>query len=228
MGGMHGFGPVSPERDEPRFHHDWERRAFALTLAMGGTGAWNLDQLRRARESLAPARYLASSYYEIWLEGLLALLDERGLVSAAEAASGSALVPPGALPRRLAAANVASTLARGAPTVRPAPAPASFAPGDSVRTRNIHPPTHTRLPRYCRGKPGTIVAVHGAHVFPDANALGAGEAPQWLYTVRFDAHDLWGHDTSAAAVCVDCFEPYLERGPLRGGADEAVTQARTG
>ena len=74
----------------------------------------------------------------------------------------------------------------------------------------MNPPTHTRLPRYCRGKSGRIVAVRGTHVFPDQNALGHGEQPHWLYTVRFDATALWGPDTTATSVCVDCWEPYLD------------------
>ena len=105
---------------------------------------------------------------------------------------------------------VATGLARGAPTKRARAEPALFGVGGRVRTRIVNPATHTRLPRYCRGKRGTIIAVHGAHVFPDANACGRGEAPQWLYTVRFDATELWGPDTTAAAVYVDCLEPYLE------------------
>ena len=88
-----------------------------------------------------------------------------------------------------------------------------FKPGDKVRTRNIHPGTHTRLPRYCRDKPGTIVRLHGAHVFPDSNAIGKGEDPQWLYTVRFEARELWGPDTTASAVHADLFEPYLKPAP---------------
>ncbi len=80
-----------------------------------------------------------------------------------------------------------------------------------MRTRTINVPTHTRLPRYCRGKQGTIMAIHGAHVFPDSNALGLGEQAQWLYTVRFSAAELWGADTTATAVHVDCWESYLER-----------------
>ena len=59
LGGMHGFGPVIPEADEPAFHAEWERRVFALTLAMGATGSWTLDESRGARESMAPPRYLA-------------------------------------------------------------------------------------------------------------------------------------------------------------------------
>jgi len=209
MGGMQDFGPVVPEADEPPFHHAWERRAFALTLAMGATGAWNLDQARSARESLPPAQYLASSYYEIWLAGLAALMVERNLITADEAAQGRMAVAPRPLPRRLKASAVAATLARGASTLRTLAAAARFAPGDRVRAREVHPASHTRLPRYCRGKPGTVVAVHGAHVYPDANARGS-ESPQWLYTVRFEARDLWGPDTTATAVHVDCFEPYLE------------------
>jgi len=210
MGGMQDFGPVAPEADEPRFHHPWERRAFALTLAMGATGAWNLDQARRTRESLPPAQYLASSYYEIWFAGLVALMRERGLVSAAEIASGCKHEPPKSLPRRLDGDSVAAALARGASTQRPLPGTPRFALGDAVRTVNFNPPGHTRLPRYCRGKQGTIVAIHGAHVYPDANARGDGENPHWLYTVRFPARELWGPDTSATTVHVDCFEPYLE------------------
>jgi nitrile hydratase len=210
MGGMQVFGAVAPEADEPRFHHEWERRAFALIVAMGATGTWNIDQSRQAREGLPPAEYLASSYYEIWLAGLLRLMTERGLVTAEETASGRMAMAPRPLARRLSASDVTATLGRRASTQRTAATTARFAPGDAVRTRNVHPAGHTRLPRYCRGKPGTIVAVHGVHVFPDSNARGEGESPQWLYTVRFDARDLWGADTTASAVYVDCFEPYLE------------------
>jgi hypothetical protein len=87
MGGMHGFGAVEPEADEPAFHADWERRAFALTLAMGATGEWNLDASRFARESRRPGDYLSDSYYEIWLAGLERLTAGRGLVAPEELAA---------------------------------------------------------------------------------------------------------------------------------------------
>lgn len=209
MGGMQGFGPVVPEAGEPWFHAPWERRVFAVTLAMGATGAWNLDQSRAARESLPPAQYLASSYYRIWLEGMQKLLLARGLVTEAELADGRMHTAPGPVPRVLKQSGVSAALARGSPTLREANAPARFREGDRVRTRNVHPAAHTRLPRYCRDKPGTIVRVHGAHVFADAHAQGRDEA-QWLYTVHFAANDLWGPDTTASAVSVDCWEPYLE------------------
>ena len=210
MGGLQNFGPVVPERNEPLFHHPWERRVLALTLAMGAARQWNLDQFRAARERLPPAQYLASSYYQIWLEGLQKLLLERHLVTADEVADGRMREPNARTWDLLTADRVAPALARGNPTQRTIAASPRFGVGDAVRTRSVNPPTHTRLPRYCRDKRGTVVIVHGAHVFADAHARGSGEAPQWLYTVRFDAADLWGPDTTAAAVHVDCWEPYLE------------------
>jgi nitrile hydratase subunit beta len=211
MGGMHGFGPVEPEPNEPPFHAEWERRAFALTVAMGATGEWNLDQSRFARESLPPREYLAKTYYEIWFAGLERLLQARGLVAADEIAAAQALHPPKPVRRTLAAADVATTLGRGGPTVRELTTPARFKVGDRVRARQINPPTHTRLPRYVRGHLGTIERVHGCHVFPDSHAQGLGEHPQWLYAVRFEARELWGADADASAkVSVDAFEPYLD------------------
>jgi nitrile hydratase len=210
MGGAQQFGAVVPEPGEPVFHHAWERRALALTVAMGATGQWNIDQSRSARESLPPAQYLSSSYYRIWMLGLERLLQERGLVTADELVDGRPRSAPLPTVSKLAAENATAALARGAPTLRPLAGSPRFAAGDAVCTRVMNPRTHTRLPRYCRGKPGTIVALHGAHVFPDANARGLGEQPQWLYTVRFEARDLWGDDTTAAAVHADCWEPYLE------------------
>ena len=210
LGGMQSFGPVVPEADEPYFHADWERHALALTIAMGSTGTWNIDMSRAARESLPPAQYLSSSYYEIWFAGLRKLLIETGLATADEIDSGVSQQAGVSLARVLAADQVNPMLFRGSPASRPELHPARFAVGDAVRTLTLNPPTHTRLPRYCRGKRGEIVAVHGAHVFPDSNALRRGEDPQWLYTVRFDAVELWGKDTTASSVCADCWEPYLE------------------
>jgi nitrile hydratase beta subunit len=215
MGGAHGFGAVRPEGlDEPVFHAEWERRAFALTIAMGGTGEWNLDESRFARESLPPAEYLASSYYEIWLAGLERLMTERGLVSPGEVEVGRPLVPVRPVGRTLAGQDVAAAMRRGGPTNREPARRARFEAGDRVQARNIHPSTHTRLPRYVRGRAGTVERVHGCHVFPDAHAHGGGEDPQWLYTVRFDARDLWGPGADpTVAVSVDAFEPYLEPAP---------------
>ena len=214
MGGAHGFGAVVAEPDEPVFHAEWERRAFALTLAMGATGEWNIDASRFAREDVAPAAYLSRSYYEIWLAGLERLLAERGLVAPDEVAAGRSLRDARPVRRILAAADVEATLRRGDPSNREGPAAAHFGPGDRVRTRTMNPVTHTRLPRYVRGHVGTVTHVHGCHVFPDANARGLGPDPQWLYTVRFDARELWGAEADPmVTVSTDAFEPYLEPVP---------------
>lgn len=211
IGGQLGHGRVVPEAEGELFHAGWEPRALALTLAMGATGAWNIDMSRAARETLPD--YARLSYYEIWFRGLERLLLERGLLQPGELDSGVAapgLAPT--LPRALRAENVASVLARGSPTARPGPAPA-FAPGDAVRLRSGAVPHHTRLPGYARGKLGTVTAVHGPHVFADAHAQGLGERPCPLYTVSFSGSELWGDEPGAAglAVSIDAWEPYLER-----------------
>ncbi len=206
-----GFGPIDPEPDEPVFHAEWERRAFALTLAMGSSGMWNIDMARHARESLHPACYLTSTYYQIWLAGVTRLVSEANLVTPEELATGRQREQPSPLPRVLRAADVDRVMAKGARTSREAPAPARFRQGDRVRGRNMHPHGHTRLPRYLRGRQGEIIALHGAHVFPDSNARGAGEDPQWLYTVRFTAREVWGEDRNARdTIHADLWEPYLE------------------
>jgi nitrile hydratase len=211
LGGMMGFGPIRREAGEPVFHAAWERRAFGVTVAMGATGAWNIDISRHARESLPPAEYLAASYYEIWTKGLEKLVVQTGLVSDEELRLGRALTPGVPVARVLRAEDVPAVLARGAPAERPATTPARFAVGDRVVTRNMHPRGHTRLPRYARDKEGVIERVHGVHVFPDTRAHGQGDEPQWLYTVRFSGRELWGEEAdSTLVVSIDAWESYLE------------------
>ncbi len=211
LGGTHGHGPVTPEPNEPVFHGEWEKRAFALTLAMGMPGGWNIDMSRFARENRPPGEYLSMSYYQIWFAGLVALLEERDLVTEKEIESGRALAPPKPVKRILSPGDVAKVLYRAGPTERQTNTSAAFKAGDKVRMKNINPPTHTRLPRYVRGRVGTIDRVIGYHVFPDSNATGAGEDPQWLYTVRFDGRELWGPEGDPTSkVSVDAWEPYLE------------------
>jgi nitrile hydratase len=211
MGGVHGFGPVTPEQNEPVFHAEWEKRAFALTLAMGTPGGWNIDMARFSRENRQPAEYLSMSYYQLWFAGLETLLKERDLISDDEIVVGHSLHPPKPVARSLSPGDVAQVLYRGGPTERETNTKARFKAGDRVRAKNINPLTHTRLPCYVRGHQGTIERVIGCHVFPDSNARGAGENPQWLYTVRFDGHELWGPDGDpSVSVSVDAWEPYLE------------------
>jgi nitrile hydratase len=209
LGGTLGHGPVVPEPEGEPFHAAWEARALALTLAMGATGAWNIDMSRAARETLPD--YARSSYYRIWFDALERLLAERRLADADEIAAGHALRPAQPVARVLKAADVAAVLARGAPTERPVAAPARFAVGDRVRTRAERVDHHTRLPGYTRGRVGTVARVLGGHVYADAHAHGQGEDPQWLYTVAFEAGELWpGADPPGHRVSIDAWEPYLE------------------
>lgn len=211
MGGAKGFGPVVPEANEPVFHGDWERRAFALTVAMSRPGGWNIDMSRFARENRPPEDYLSKSYFQIWLAGLETLMIERGLVTREEIEAGKVLAPPRPGAKPMAPSDVLPIIRRGGPTEREAKAAALFAIGETVRMKDIHPVTHTRLPQYVRGRLGTIELNHGCHVFPDTNSLGTGEDPQWLYTVRFDGPELWGKDADPTlSVSVDAWESYLE------------------
>jgi len=211
MGGMQDMGPVQREKNEPVFHAPWEGRVYAMNRALGAWGKWNLDASRHSRELIPPADYLRMSYYEKWLAGLIELLAKSGLVTRAELESGrpdagsSKATPP------LTAEMVPGMIARGAPARRDVPVAAKFKAGQRVRARNINPTGHTRLPRYARGKLGTVERDHGVFVFPDTNAHFQGEKPQHLYSVRFAARELWG-DAAAPrdAVYVDLWDDHLE------------------
>jgi nitrile hydratase len=218
MGGMHGFGKVAPEADETVFHAPWEGRVLAMSRATGWLGLWTIDGGRFSLEMLPPDVYLGSSYYRKWALGLENRCVQLGLVGTDELAAGRALHPANSpaeslgkpVKAALAAADVPNTLARGN-YERPAPAPVKFAPGDRVRTRNINPPGHTRLPRYARGRSGVIESIRGCHVFPDTAATGRSDEAHWLYTVVFDSCELWGDGADPTLrVSIDAWEPYLE------------------
>ena len=161
MGGMHGMGPVVKERNEPVFHDEWEGRIFAMNLAMGAWRKWNIDASRHAREMIPPAEYLRMTYYERWVSGLLQLIVKSGLatrdeIESATPAAGSAKAVPAANPDQALA-----RIATGLPAKRNVDVPARFKVGQRVRTHNMHPVGHTRLPRYARGRsgPSTVTMV---------------------------------------------------------------------
>jgi nitrile hydratase len=213
---MHGLGAVEREPDEPTFHAAWERRAFALTLAMGFHGRWNIDAARHAREDRHPVDYLSSSYYEIWFKALERLVVETGLVTPEELASGRAAPATGATPVGHDPATVAAMLKRGFTARLPDDegAPPRFAVGDAVLVREITTPAHTRVPRYCRGRRGVVAIDHGTFVFPDTHARGLGKKPQRVYSVRFDGRTLWGEGGDPTlTVHVDLWDDYLEPAP---------------
>jgi nitrile hydratase len=210
MGGMHGFGKVEPEPNEPPFHAPWEGRVLAVQRAMRFTRAWNIDMSRDARERLPAPVYLSASYYQRWALGMERNALERGLIDADEIAAGHALRPGKPVERVMTKSDIGHAFTRGSFS-RPPSQPARFKPGDRVHAKNINPPSHTRLPRYARGRDGVIEAVRGCHVFPDSVTTGGGENPQWLYTVVFDGRQLWGANTDPTlTVSVEAFEPYLE------------------
>jgi nitrile hydratase subunit beta len=209
LGGMMGFGPVVPETNEPVFHAEWERRYYGLRAAMGPYTAINIDESRFRREQTTPAQYLTQSYYENFVTVFTKLMRDRGFVTEAELVAGHALASPKTPPG--ARVDVAAGILTRRPYTRDVPQKPKFALGGKVRARNLHPKGHTRLPRYVRGHAGEIVSWHGAHVFPDSNALGQGEAPQHLYTVRFAGTELWGAAADpTSSVSVEAWESYLE------------------
>ncbi|HEV3349063.1 MAG TPA: nitrile hydratase subunit beta [Methylomirabilota bacterium] len=219
LGGMQGFGPVEREENEPVFHAAWEAAVLAMQRAGGSRGFFNIDEFRHSIERMAPDHYLRATYYEKWLDGVTRVLVEKGVLDAGELAARQAFFAArpdapatealrGPLPARPAArAQWAQDV------IRDTGATPRFAAGAAVRTREVHPHGHTRLPRYARGKRGVIHRCHGIHVFPDTHAHGQGEQPQPLYSVRFDARELWGESAEPnQAVHIDLWESYLISG----------------
>jgi nitrile hydratase len=211
MGGMQDMGPIHYEKNEPVFHARWESRVFALFVATSAWRKWNLDAFRHTREVLPPEEYLRVSYFEQWFSGLLKLAVGRGLVTAAEVessvpASGVAKATPA-----LTVDKIPRTVTNRINAGRDVPVPPLFQAGQRVRSRNINPVGHTRLPRYARGKLGTIFVDHGVFVFPDTNAHFLGEKPQHVYSVRFAARELWGEQAKPQdSVYLDLWDDYLE------------------
>jgi nitrile hydratase subunit beta len=215
LGGMQGLGPVVIEPDEPPFHHPWERRAFAITLAALYLGEWNVDQVRAMRERLPPTEYLATSYYGVWLFGLERLLDARGLVLDEERAARrqDPTVPVARIDRArvLAARDVERVLGTARASRTDDAIEPRYRVGDRVLTRTINPVGHTRLPRYARGKRGLVTDDHGVWIFPDSMGNDRGPDAQHVYTVRFEARELWGDGARAGdAVYVDLWDDHLE------------------
>jgi nitrile hydratase beta subunit len=211
MGGMQDMGMVQEEKNEPVFHHPWERRVFAMYRATGAWRKWNIDAARHSRELIPPIEYLRMSYYEKWYAGLVELLVAGGLVTRAEIESGKHAQGYGKATPPLTAEQVPAAEARGAPTNRNISVASRFQVGQRVRARIINPTGHTRLPRYARGKFGTVHRDHGVYVFPDTNAHFQGEKPQRVYSVRFSARELWGEQAKPQdTVYLDMWDDYLE------------------
>jgi nitrile hydratase len=209
MGGMQDMGPVRPEKNEPVFHAAWEGRVFAMVLAIDGD--WPGGSGRYQRELIPPADYLRMSYYERWLTGLSELLLKSGMVTRAELESGVAHGGNTKGRHMLRADEVAPMIAAGDASTRDVPVAAKFHEGQRVRAHNVNPAGHTRLPRYARGKKGTIVRDCGVYVLNDSLVQGLGEKPQHLYSVRFAARELWGPQAAITdSVYVNLWDDHLD------------------
>jgi nitrile hydratase beta subunit len=209
MGGMQGMGPIEYETNEPVFHAAWEARVLAMNRAVAATGKLK-GTLRPPIESLTAFEYLRTSYYEKWLKSLTDRLIASSLATPAEIENGHAAVGSAKFVPALSAAEV-SAFMRRIPPRRNDPVAPRFQIGQRVRARNINPVTHTRLPRYARGKAGTIERDRGVAALPDTNVYGLGDKPQHVYSVRFSARELWGDQAAPQdAVYIELWDDYLE------------------
>jgi nitrile hydratase beta subunit len=205
------MGPVQREKNEPVFHQGWEGRVWGMMWLGSAWGKWNLDAMRHAIERIPPADYLRMSYYEKWLAALVDLVTGGGLVTRAEVESGRPAAGSTKATPPVKAEGVPALIGRGNPVKRDVAVAARFQVGQRVRGRNINPVTHTRLPRYARGKIGTVERDHGVFLFADSNAHFQGEKPQHLYSVRFAARELWGEQAAPRdAVYVNLWDDHLE------------------
>jgi nitrile hydratase beta subunit len=213
LGGMHGFGRIDPEPNEPVFHHEWEKSVFGISVAAMAQGLVNVDEFRYGIEQMVPAEYLASSYYEHWLATIETNLVKKGIVGQKELQKARDNAGAGLEVKKedpILTRTIMQVVHAGGPSTRE-PVPPKFKSGDRVRTKNLNPVTHIRLPRYTRGKVGTIERMNGTFVTPDTNSVGQGEHPQPVYTVRFTGEELWGAQAEKNQILyIDLWESYLE------------------
>jgi nitrile hydratase len=199
---------------EPVFHEEWERRVCAVVMGVWFTGAWCADEARSSIENMNQSNYLKATYFEKWLHFLTDLIVKKGLVTSDELAAGKVLTSGTEGKAGLSKLKVEDCwpfFVAGGSIAMPAEIPARFNVGDLVRTKNVHPKHHTRLPRYARGKLGKIVIDHGSFGFADTRAQGLGDRPQQLYAVRFEAAELWGESAGhREAVHLDLYDDYLD------------------
>lgn len=217
MGGMHGFGPVKHEENEPVFHQPWEARVVGMRAVVGQAPDLRPGGFRFVTESLDPIFYLTASYYERWLETFSNGLIERGLITPEELAQRidfysedpAAPVPTSQNPEQ--AKEAVGRLRKRVRLNHQAAYDPRFQPGDQVRARNINPRGHTRMPRYVRGKVGVVSRYYG---FQDVLDFEPGDPlfpPQPVYSVRFDMQELWGeHAEPGEYLYIDLWESHLD------------------
>ena len=213
MGGMHGFGPVEEEENEPTFHAAWEGRLLAICF---GTSVPVPGGFRNNIENLDPTFYLASSYYEKWLHARIKGLIDAGAITQGELQSaferiGTQAGGPVGVVEEVAPADEPGARAKSAARRElPEVSGHRFGLGERVRARNTHPAGHTRLPGYIRGKVGEVVRTYRHQRFQDAEPMSDHAGPQPVYAVRFEGTEVWGTSAEAnSSICLDMWEAYL-------------------
>jgi len=217
LGGREGFGPVDTSAPEDeQFHEPWEARVRGMVNAMATAPDWNIDWFRHCRELIDPADYLSRPYFDQWVQSYCAMMVVSGVATVKELASGHAAAPaPGGLRPAMTAEQARSAALGRRAFDAPVDDPPRFAPGDAVRAHAHGATGHTRLPAYVRGRAGRVERHHGAHVMPDANAVGE-KRHEHLYTVAFDAAELWPEAAGRReTVLLNLWQSYLE--PPGGG-----------
>jgi nitrile hydratase len=215
LGGMHGMGELPFEANEPVFHEEWEKKVFGLVILVTTAGLYTSDESRYATEQIPALRYLASPYYLHWLDAMERVLLEKGVASRQELVSGRSETPlSSSLAAKLkppAVDEIFSICTASISITREAEVAPKYNVGARIRARNVNPKTHTRLPRYVRGHVGTITSVPGCFPYADSRAIGKGDHPQHVYTIRFEGAELWGLEArSKDAVYLDLYETYIE------------------
>lgn len=211
LGGRQGFGRIASEEKEEPFHEPWEGRVRGIVNAMGRPADWNIDWFRHCRELIDPLDYLSRPYFDQWVQTYCAMLVNSGLATIEELTTGKSTASVTGLSPPMTAEDVATAQTGAVRFDREVAAPPRFAIGDKVRANALGTTGHTRLPGYVRGHVGVIEDYHGAHVLPDAHALGEDRA-EALYTVGFDAAELWPEAAGRRdRVYLNLWESYLER-----------------
>ncbi|MBP1154082.1 MULTISPECIES: nitrile hydratase subunit beta [unclassified Paenibacillus] len=213
MGGMQGFGPVIREENEPVFHADWEKKMRAMMVCLDKNKVIKLDEVRYAIERVRPDYYLASSYYERWLIGLMILLLEKNVLNDDETREIRKIFSIDDQADLLGAFTQLKYVQDKegiTPEQTPEPSP-KFKPGDKILTKMIHSKAHIRLPGYAKGKYGVVKGIYGNYKLPESNVYSDQPYKEPVYVVEFNASELWGpHAPGKDKVLIDLWESYLD------------------
>jgi nitrile hydratase subunit beta len=199
LGGRMDFGAVLVDPREPVFRARWEAAAMVLVSAASARAPnYTLSSFRYAVERMDPVHYLGSPYYEHWLTAAATTAVETGLLSPEQLEKRAGGPFPLAHPPRVHGVE------------NPGTGAARFTAGDRVRVRQWHPLGHTRCPGYLRGHVGTVLRRHGAVSLPDVEVHAPRRVRETVYTVRFDAGEVWGDRQTGVRLNADLWDSYLE------------------